>query len=153
MRAIVITFSHYITQTVTSKQDTDLLLFPMCVQCQRRVRMCHASVLHSNRWRVASYLSLERYNFPVHRFKHRFALIDQPGLRRLAGLRAGGHGDEIIVIDVNAARQPVLVPLLFRAGPAAPRRAAQRSHRARASVTVPPMFKQRSSLINPGLPS
>lgn len=60
-------------------------------------------------------------------------MIDKSRLRGIARLRAGGHGDEIIVIDVNTARQPVLVPLLFGPRTASAGRSAQRSHRPRAS--------------------
>lgn len=112
--------------------------------CQRKSENVYQNVATSGLWRVASYLSLEGYNFPVHSFEHSLALIDKPGLRGVAGLRAGGHGDQIVVIDVNATRQPVLVPLLFRAGAAPAGRPAQRSHRPRASVTLPPTFKQQS---------
>lgn len=84
-----------------------------------------------------SYLSLERYDLSVHGFEHGVALIDKSGRGGVAGLRAGRHGNEIVVIDVNAVRQAVLVPLLLGAGPAPAGGAAQRSHRARASATSP----------------
>lgn len=103
------------------------------------LRMCvaYALIISVMVAEYAAYLSLQRYDLSVHSFEHGFALIHQSGLRRVAGLRAGRHRDEIIVIDVNAPRQPVLVPLLFRAGPAPPRRPAKRPHRPRASVTSP----------------
>lgn len=104
-----------------------------------------ASGLRSvKRLRGSSYLSFERNDLPIHRFEHGFALIDKAGLRRVAGLGASGHGDEIVVVDVYAPGQPVLVSLVFGAGPAPAGGPAQRPHRAGASVTLPLTFKQQS---------
>lgn len=110
--------------------------------------MCvFVTALHSDMgtWAGCSYLSLERYDFSIHGFEHGVSLIDKSGRRRrrVSGLRAGGHGDEIVVIDVNAVWQPVLVPLLLGAGPPPAGGAAQRSHAPRASATSPPTFKQQ----------
>lgn len=90
----------------------------------------------------ASYLSLQRYNLSVHCSEHSLALVLVLVVVAVAGLRPRRHGNQIVVVDVNATRQAMLVTLLF-ARTSSPRRPAQRSHTARPSAspisdTTPP---------------